>query len=78
MKGFLPTKMWQKQHDNQVDLGSKKQGITLGTIFLCDKLIEVTHSLWTKRNSFKHDRKLHELRELEDSILKSAIKIHIN
>ena len=45
---------------------------------LCNKLIEVTHSLWTKYNYFEHDRQIHGLREVEDIRLKSAIKINMN
>ena len=30
--------------------------------------------LWTKRNSFEHDRKLHGLQEGEDILLKTAIR----
>ena len=55
-------------------MGSKKQGITWGTK-LCEKLIEATHPLWTKRNYFEHNRKLHGLIEVENIRLKTAIKI---
>ena len=65
--------MWEQQHEYYVHMGSKKQGITWGTK-LCQKLIEATHLLWSKRNSFEHDRKLHELIEVEDIRLKGAIK----
>ena len=54
-------------------MGSKKQSITWGTK-LCEKLIEASHSLWTKRNTFEHDRKLHGLIEMEDIRLKTAVK----
>ena len=76
MQDFSPTWMWQKQHDYYVHIGSRNQGITWGTN-LCDKLIEATHSLWTKWNSFKHDRQVHGLREVEDRRLKAAIKIKL-
>ena len=38
------------------------------------KLIDATHSLWTKRNSFEHDKLIHRLREVEDTRLKTAIE----
>ena len=73
MQGFLPTGMWQQQHEYYIYMGSKKQGITWGTK-LCKKLIEASHSMWTKRNTFEHDRKLHGLIEVEDVRLKTAVK----
>ena len=54
----------------------KKQGITWGTK-LYEKLIEATHLLWTKHNSFEDDRKLHRLIEVEDIHLKTAIKFNV-
>ena len=60
MQGVLPTGMWQKQHKYYVYIRSSKQGIMRDTK-LCEKLIEGTHSLWMKRNSFEHDRKLYGL-----------------
>ena len=50
----------------------KKQGIKWSTQ-LCEKLIEPTHLMWTKRNSFEHNRNLHRLIEVEDIHLKTAI-----
>ena len=54
-------------------MGSRKQGITWGTK-LCEKIIEATHSLWTKHNSFEYNRKLHGLIEFENICLITAIK----
>ena len=66
--------MWQQQHDYHLHIGSRKQGITWGTK-LYKKLIETSHSLWNKRNTFEHDRKLHGLIEVEDIRLKRVIKV---
>ena len=77
MQDFLHTGMLMKQHDYYVHMGTKKQSITWGTNPY-NKLIEATHSLWTKRNSFDHDRQIHGLREVEDIRLKSAKRININ
>ena len=41
---------------------------------MCEKLIDATHSLWRKRNSFEHDRETHGLREIEDVRLEEAVK----
>ena len=57
--------------------GVKKEGIILETT-LCEKLIEATHLLWIKQNSFEHDRKLHGLREVEDIQLKTPIRNQYN
>ena len=65
MQGFLPTGMWQNKYKYYVYIRSRKLGITWGTK-LCEKLIEATHSLWIKQNSFEHDRRLHGLREVKD------------
>ncbi len=73
MQGFLPQGMWQQQHEYYLYLGSRKQGYSWGTK-LCEKLIDASHSLWNKRNTFEHDRKLHGLIEVEDIRLKKAIK----
>ena len=51
----------------------KKQGIIWG-MKLCKKLIEASHYVWTKRDTFEHDRKLHRLIEVGDIRLKTAIK----
>ena len=77
MQGFLPTGMWQQQHEYYVHMGSQKQGITWG-IKLRKKIIEASHSLLTKRNTFEHDINLHGLIEVEDIRLKTAIKEQYN
>ncbi len=41
---------------------------------MCKKLIDTSLSLWNKRNTFEHDRKLHGLIEVEYIRLKRAIK----
>ena len=65
IQGFLPARIWQKQHKYYVYIKSRKQGITWGTK-LREKLIEATHSLWLKQNLFEYNRKLHGLQEVED------------
>ena len=75
MQGFLPLGLWQQQHEYYLYLGSRKQGLSWCTK-LFEKLIYASHSLWNKRNTYEQDRKLHGLIEVEDILLKRAIKEH--
>ena len=73
IQGFLSSGLWQQQHKYYLHLGLRKQGLSWGTK-LCRKLIDASHSLLNKRNTFEHDRKLHGLIKVEDICLKRAIK----
>ena len=62
-----------QSNTNTMFIFDQKKGITWGTK-LCKKFIEATHLLWTKRNSFKHDRQIHDIQEVEDIRLKTALR----
>ena len=70
--GFSPKDMWQKQHAYYLYILWKKQGIIYDTK-LYEKLIDVIHSLWIRRNSFKYDRWIHGLREVKYVGFKTAV-----
>ena len=69
----MPSGLWHQQHKYYLHIGSRKQGLSWGTK-LCKKLIDASNSLWNKRNTFEHDRKLHGIIEVEDIRLKREIK----
>ena len=73
LQGFLPKGLDTVQQDYYLLKGSRVTGATW-LRKLCDKLINATHSLWTKRNSFEHEKHKHGLRELEDVRLEEAVK----
>ena len=73
MQGFLPKGIGPIQQIYYTQIGSRKQGMSW-VKKLCGKLIDATHALWRKRNSYEHDRTIHGLREIEDVRLEEAVK----
>ncbi len=55
LQGFLPKRLDAVQQDYYLLKGSRSTGATW-LRKLCDKLMNATHSLWTKRNSFEHEK----------------------
>ena len=60
MQGFIPKGLSQIQQDYYMQIGSQKQCMTWAKK-LCEKLIDATHALWRKRNSFEHEITIHGL-----------------
>ena len=73
MQGFIPIGLSDLQQSYYTQIGSLRKGSTWARQ-LCEKLMDATHSLWRKRNSFEHDRMTHGMRELEDVRLEDAVK----
>ena len=73
MQGLIPKGIIQIQQVYYTQINSRKQGMTWAKK-LCGKLIDATHALWRKRNSYEHDRTSHGLREIEDVRLEEAVK----
>ena len=73
LQGFLPKGLDIIQQDYYTEKGSRRTGASW-VKKLCNKLINATHSLWTKRNSFEHDKQQHGLLEIEDLRLDTAIR----
>ena len=73
MQGFIPIGLQDLQQSYYTQIGSWKKGSTW-VRKLCEKLIDATHALWRKQNSFEHDREAHGLREIEDVRLEESVK----
>ena len=73
LQGFLPKGLDVIQQDYYSQKGSRRTSKTWLKM-LCEKLIQVAHSLWNKRNAFEHDKRQHGLREIEDVRLEAAVK----
>ena len=73
MQGFIPIGFQDLQQSYYTQIGSWKKRSTWARK-LCEKLIDATHALWRKRNSFEHDREVHGLRDIEDVRLEEAVK----
>ena len=73
LQGFLPKGIGTIQQDYYTQKGCRRTGAKWSRN-LCERLINATHALWNKRNSFEHDKRQHGLREIDDLRLEEAVK----